>query len=328
MSQQQHPQVIYQTALSGLEADTMASISKRLSGSWVSGDYGIMKTATDTLSLPVTIYADGTAATLAMKGNTVQSGTPTPDSPIMPQVCGELETSGEDSDQYKIPVLSASTTTPAYLGEVETTRQIQKLVLTGNEGFARASGGYYLGTIVPDYARAQGENLALCSHYPTSGQTGSIANVPEKHISFSSGVAQRLYLKDSDFADATELNTYLQQQYANGTPVTVWYVLATEETAVVNEPLMRIGNYADEVSNVSIPVTAGGDTISVGTTVQPSEVTAAYHGWHNGAVKGYENGDWQPQVQALSLSNAPMLSNSLMAFPDMSEPEIEPETTE
>ena len=80
--------------------------------------------------------------------------------------------------------------------------------------------------------------------------------------------------------------------HAAGTPVTVWYVLATPETAVVNEPLMKIGNYTDEVSNVSIPVTAGGDTLSVDTTVQPSEVTVNYKGWHPAIVHERENGVW------------------------------------
>jgi hypothetical protein len=58
-------------------------------------------------------------------------------------------------------------------------------------------------------------------------------------------------------------------------------VLATEETAVVNEPLMKIGGYTDTVSGITIPVTAGGDTLSVDTTVQPSEMTANYEGWHS-----------------------------------------------
>jgi hypothetical protein len=90
-----------------------------------------------------------------------------------------------------------------------------------------------------------------------------------------------------------DFKSYLQQQYAAGTPVTIWYVLEEPETGIVNEPLMRIGDYADTVSNVSIPVITGGDTISVDTTVQPSEVTVNYKGWHPVAdVHERDNGAW------------------------------------
>lgn len=61
-----------------------------------------------------------------IEGNTVQSGTPAPDNPIMPQGCGDLETVGTKAGQYKIPISSASTTTPVYLGEVETTRKVRR----------------------------------------------------------------------------------------------------------------------------------------------------------------------------------------------------------
>jgi hypothetical protein len=56
-------------------------------------------------------------------------------------------------------------------------------------------------------------------------------------------------------------------------------MLATPETAVVNEPLMKIGDYADSLTT-SIPCTAGENTLDVQTTVAPSEVTATFEGWH------------------------------------------------
>ena len=49
-----------------------------------------LTTATDTFTtLPVDVYADGNNATVGLKGNTVQSGTPTPENPIMPEGTGE-----------------------------------------------------------------------------------------------------------------------------------------------------------------------------------------------------------------------------------------------
>ena len=57
---------------------------------WHDIPYTKLETATDTLSaLPVTTYNDGTSATVAIKGNMQQSGTPTPSSPITPSECGE-----------------------------------------------------------------------------------------------------------------------------------------------------------------------------------------------------------------------------------------------
>jgi hypothetical protein len=75
---------------------------------------------------------------------------------------------------------------------------------------------------------------------------------------------------------------FLAAQYANGTPVVIWYVLATEQTGIVNEPLCKIGDYADELSSadaaVTIPTINGSNTLSVDTTVQPSEMSITYRG--------------------------------------------------
>ena len=171
-----------------------------------------------------------------------------------------------------------------YLGEVQTTRKIKKLVLTGEENWGTASSNFYLGTVAPDYMRGQNINYAVCSHYQTYPQTNTITNIPDKNISFSYGTtSQRLYVVDSSFnGNSTDFKAYLAQQYAAGTPVCVWYVLANEETAVVNEPLMRIGDYADTLSKaqalVSIPTNNGSTTVDVDTTVKPSEVYIKYMG--------------------------------------------------
>ena len=79
--------------------------------------------------------------------------------------------------------------------------------------------------------------------------------------------------------------SYLAAQYAAGTPVTVWYVLAEPETAVVNEPLMKIDGYADTVSmeqaGVSIPTNNGSTVIDYDGTLKPSEMYIKYLGVKN-----------------------------------------------
>lgn len=195
----------------------------------------------------------------------------------------------------KIPISSTNTTTPIYLGEVQSTRQIQKVVLTGEETWINNSNNACCVMYLQDIGLFTTINpLVRCSHFPTATSQSELYNrIVDYGITFGGSSADRICIRNKDTEPVTDFKTYLQQQYANGTPVTVWYVLATPTTGIVNEPLHKIGDYADEVSNVSIPVTAGGDTLSVGTTVQPSEVTVNYKGWHPVAnIHEYDNGAW------------------------------------
>lgn len=381
--------------------------SKKYNGSTWEHSLRKLTTATDTITtLPADIYADGNNATIGISGNTVQSGTPTPQNPIQPQgtgdktenllpdirsvngwVVGYIEgdgtytpvnangewlspkiamTSGEtitisampilgssmsfyswngttflggvtstkysgsmfttpantthiqlalraggdkktEADiissgfwvmmnsgstakpyepyGYKIPLSSASTTTNVYLGEVETTRRIKKLVLTGEEEWVRYA------SIADCYrlsiANAQGvTRQGICSHYAIVDITSQLVDG-----TFVSG-QNYSYFKDVTAQNLDGWKSYLAAQYAAGTPVTVWYVLATETTGIVNEPLMKIGDYADEVSGITIPVTAGGDSFDVLTTLKPSEVSLSYTGWHDATVKERDGSRW------------------------------------
>ena len=105
-------------------------------------------------------------------------------------------------------------------------------------------------------------------------------------------IAFQMYGSRVDIPTQTEWKAYLAAQYAAGTPVTVWYVLATEETGIVNEPLMKIGNYADEVSNISIPTVIGKNIIDVETALKPSEISSNYTGWHPAVIHKRINGAW------------------------------------
>ena len=59
--------------------------------------------------------------------------------------------------------------------------------------------------------------------------------------------------------------------------MTIWCVLATPETAIVNEPLAKIGDYADELhsedTTVTIQTVSGSNTLTIDTTLQPSSVS-------------------------------------------------------
>lgn len=174
----------------------------------------------------------------------------------------------------KIPISSAGQTTNIYLGEVQTTRRIKKLVLTGeesgwtkNDSLANSNAFY---RTISGYYRYSG----FCTHYATVDSAQAAEGV-----FFGSNINFLTALSDNiDTID--KWKNYLRQQYAVGTPVTIWYVLATPETAVVNEPLRKIGDYADTVSmeqaGVSIPTLHGNTIIDVLTELKPSEMYIKY----------------------------------------------------
>lgn len=171
-----------------------------------------------------------------------------------------------------------------YLGEVETTRRVKKLVLTGEEtswGYNAQSEFFYLSTVTPDYLKLKDTITSFCSHYKSVAQTIDAAALNNGEQSFwYAETVQQLYIKDTNYTSITSFKQYLADQYAAGTPVCVWYVLATPTTGIVNEPLRKIGDYADTVSyeqaGVSIPTLHGNTVIDVETTLKPSEMYIKY----------------------------------------------------
>jgi hypothetical protein len=171
------------------------------------------------------------------------------------------------------------TITPIYLGSVQSNRQIKKLVLTGEETWNNAGDGTMYRSDISDYLK-EAIVTSVCTHYPCNANVPS-STAAQYGVSFiTSSTYNRLYIKDTLYSTATDFKNWLATQYAAGTPVTVWYVLATPTTAAVNEPLMKIGTYADTLSNATpIPTTSGLNTIDVDTTVKPSEMSLTYDGY-------------------------------------------------
>ena len=192
----------------------------------------------------------------------------------------------------KIPISSANTTTPVYLGEVQTTRLVKKLVFDGTENWYTAvssTGLFGIQRFEPMQAQPfilGYSAISNCYVYNPvqSGVDAATVSGEFAMQAFRAGSSWQynFFIKDGRYDSLIAWKAYLAQQYANGTPVCVWYVLANEETAVVNEPLMRIGDYADTVNKtqagVSIPTNNGSTTVDVDTTVKPSEVYIKYMG--------------------------------------------------
>lgn len=228
-------------------------------------------------TVPTTIKTDGSPLLdYLITGNTVQNGTPTPSAPVPVVGVAEL-----DSGQYKIPILSASTTTPIYLGEVQATRKIRKLLFDGTENWTAHSSVSNLYRLdINDYLFSE-TNISICSHYKSIANTGAVGiSNGETCFYYGTSTARIIYIKDENISTLADFKSYLAAQYAAGTPVTVWYVLANPETAVVNEPLMRIGYYADTLSyrqsGVNVPTADGLNIFDIDTTIKPSEVYLKY----------------------------------------------------
>lgn len=176
---------------------------------------------------------------------------------------------------YKLPLTIGGTEYPIYLGQVPTTRRIRKLVLTGEEEWTEVTGKKYW-ISVTNYQK--NGLITKCTHYIGVDNGNGSSVFTNGTIGFYSSGANRLMICDTSQSDVESFKQFLAAQYSAGTPVTVWYVLATPETAVVNEPLQKIGNYADTInyiqSGIAIPTINGTNTLAISTTVSPSNVEA------------------------------------------------------
>lgn len=178
---------------------------------------------------------------------------------------------------YKLPLTVNGTTTNIYLSEpirkigdyadtVDSdgvvTRRVKKLVLTGSASDpVRKIGNnapyayYYEPTGINGLARY----LCLCTHVPFSweysGETPAI---------IMSGSFDKLFINfgkttmDAQPSGNTVngFKEFCAQQYAAGTPVIAWYVLATPTTEQATVP--------------QIPTAQGSNTLDFGTTLKPS----------------------------------------------------------
>lgn len=185
---------------------------------------------------------------------------------------------------YKLPLTINGTEYPIYLGQVETTRRVKKLVLTGDgnvgKNYADPNNTLYYLNFTNYHVPFAGSAVALCTHLtPSSSLPSSEAGIRVSNSGASLYINFGADVMNAQTSGNTVdgLKEYLAAQYANGTPVTIWYVLATEETGIVNEPLMKIGGNADTISfaqaGVTIPTVSGANVLDVPTTVPPSEIT-------------------------------------------------------
>ena len=76
-----------------------------------------------------------------------------------------------------------------------------------------------------------------CTHYQNISDGRPVRDIPDNSIYTGGGSdVKKVFIKTTDYTTISDFKSYLAQQYQNDTPVTLWYILAEPETAVVNEP--------------------------------------------------------------------------------------------
>jgi len=222
-------------------------------------------------------------------GNTVQDGIPTPENPVEVRGVGEYDA---ELNGYKIPVTVSngtnSVTTPVYIGSEPlhkirnyadyvdfkrgvVVRRICKVALTGKETYTtgRLDKFRIPITITLQNSIISVDNATVrSSHYITnySSEGDEVFKDVYTIRRGYNGYPTWFFNPKSFFSGeissencARQFKAYLAAQYSAGTPVTVWYVLAEPE----EEPLENL---------LPIQTIKGSDILTVGTTVQPSEM--------------------------------------------------------
>ena len=297
----------FNTAFSDLqfEVDTQYTISLKFTGNY-GYNYGIFKvcfTHTDETTAKsgwITTNPDITTVLTSTAGKTVQSVTITDfnnpvDSSEMTYIMlnkGSTALPFEPSGMYKLSILSNQTAlNPMYLTEqlmkVDTysdsvvssgtvTYNIKKVVFDGTENWTivekTSSNRFNISPLITDgnpTAVMVSSHLVFGGFNANDGQDGTISGT-------SGGTTFRMYIWRS--LTLEQFTQWLADQYAAGTPVTVYYVLATPTTESVTAP--------------SITTTGGTAILDVDTTVKPSEFDLTYHGWHEHQPLKRENGQW------------------------------------
>lgn len=198
---------------------------------------------------------------------------------------------------YKIPISANGTAlTPVYLTEplmlISTyadslassgtvTYQIKKIVLTGSENWTYHPlnpSGYFRYLFSQTVIAVS--DVGICTHYTRENIGTATVGTDVFTINAPAAGGNGIVVSPTGIENMTtdSWKTYLAEQYAAGTPVTVYYVLATPTTEQVTVP--------------TIPTTSSPTTIDVNTSVKPSEMSLTYDGYKICKEQKYQNNTW------------------------------------
>ena len=111
------------------------------------------------------------------------------------------------------------------------TRAIKKRLLTGEENISYTEAqGHSRFNILEMYATSD-YTSGFCTHY---NYYYAFQNYNIYHSSVNTDT--NVYIIDDNYTSAADFKAYLAAEYADGTPVTIWYILETPETEQITVP--------------------------------------------------------------------------------------------
>lgn len=180
---------------------------------------------------------------LCVRGNTTQLGAPTPDDPVSFEGVGDKGTITITANDEEIEH-AVTIATPgglhgnAVLHDIVTVadgvivKRFETKIFDGTEDWKQYTGSdgvFYLDGVTPAAIATTAEysKMVVCTHF---GQTTkSELDGTENAVRFQKKTAsQRVYLASRKFATVGELKSFLAEQNAAGTPVTVVYPMSKE----------------------------------------------------------------------------------------------------
>lgn len=172
---------------------------------------------------------------------------------------------------YRIPITNAGQTTTVYLSEVPTVRRIRKMRLLNPSITVQTETGYRLVFSISEHPALQyASGGGFCNIAEWQGDYDKIGFVASVTYAY---ITQNI----AEWATVEGATAWLEEN-----EVYIWYVLAEPEIRIVNEPLAKIKDYADELNDTvatlpEIPTTIGQNTLTVDTTLAPSKLDVSIH---------------------------------------------------
>jgi len=269
--------------------------------SWTDSHY-IMGTDTDTLSqLPTTIYPNDTSVTVGIKGNTTQSGTPTPSNPVDVNGTGErtaqlfedkIANCSIDANGYLI----SNSSFDMYIAKIE-----QGVTYTAS---ASITGGFFTSKPVIGSRSYNGQRMAFAAQTFTAPITGYVtfrvnsgATMPMLNVGETSLPVEPYGYKIPILINGNTTNIYIGEnplrKSLDGTAYDTLDADGTLTQRVDSDGSVLATPVVTQITMPTFTVTAGENSFDVDTTVAPSEVTAGFSGWHPvSGVHERENGQW------------------------------------
>ena len=287
---------------------------------WTDTPHYIHKTATDTLTLPAVIYPNDTSITVGLKGNEEHTGTPSPQNPVMPNGTGERTENLYNASSPNIfngyynattnTLLSSPNNAFIYIPLVQGRKYYVYGCIRSNPSttirWATTSAtpyynipcirtGQFAQTDIFTITADANENylaIFLCgdSDYSAYGTVEDAIATNGANL-----------VIDNGYKIPISINNNTTNIYIGDNPLrksldgTAYDTLAADGTLtrrVDSDGSVLVTPVVSQITMPSFNTIDGANTITVDTTVQPSEFTATWTGWHDSTVKEWDGSQW------------------------------------